>query len=169
MRQKYFVDVVVVECGMDDDDDVDVVVVDEDDKTRHLRPQALLRWWPIASLSSTDFVRAADLPLLSQIILLLSPNNFERASEARTEAFLRGQVCQPASSSKCKKSSYKYPRSYSWAMNQFPSFWLVSCYMYDIVIGRMWFCVHNLEMMLGTGMCSQRNNHLEASANESVR
>ena len=43
MRQKYFVDVVVVECGMDDDDD-DVVVVDEDDKTRHLRPQALLRW-----------------------------------------------------------------------------------------------------------------------------
>jgi len=44
MRQKYFVDVVVVECGMDDDDDDDVVVVDEDDKTRHLRPQALLRW-----------------------------------------------------------------------------------------------------------------------------
>jgi len=46
MRQKYFVDVVVVECGMDDDDDddVDVVVVDEDDQTRHLRPQALLRW-----------------------------------------------------------------------------------------------------------------------------
>ena len=43
MRQKYFVDVVVVECGMDDND-VDVVVVDEDDKTRHLRPQALLRW-----------------------------------------------------------------------------------------------------------------------------
>jgi len=41
-------------------------------------------------------VRAADLPLLSQIILLLSPNNFERASEARTEAFLRGQVCQPS-------------------------------------------------------------------------
>jgi len=44
MRQKYFVDVVVVECGMDDDDDDDVIVVDEDDKTRHLRPQALLRW-----------------------------------------------------------------------------------------------------------------------------
>ena len=48
MRRNYF-DVAVVEFGMDDDDDDDdddVVVVDDDDddQTRHLRPQAFLRW-----------------------------------------------------------------------------------------------------------------------------
>jgi len=46
MCRNYF-DVAVVEFGMDDDDDDDVVVVvddDDDDQTRHLRPQAFLRW-----------------------------------------------------------------------------------------------------------------------------
>jgi len=46
MRRNYL-DVAVAEFGLDDDDDDDddvVVVDDDDDQTRHLRPQAFLRW-----------------------------------------------------------------------------------------------------------------------------